>query len=127
MNVTSSITICILAGFLAGMALLTGCKQQSATSPSAAAKSPPEVGVVVVTKEPVTLTMELSGRISPQMVAEVRPQVGGIIQKRLFTEGKEVKAGESLYQIDPATYQAALASAKAALAKAEANGATNNW
>jgi membrane fusion protein (multidrug efflux system) len=68
--------------------------------------------------------MELSGRISPQMVAEVRPQVGGIIQKRLFTEGKEVKAGESLYQIDPATYQAALASAKAALAKAEANGAT---
>jgi len=124
MNVTNSITICILAGFLAGMAFLSGCKQQSATSPSAAAKSPPEVGVVVVTTGPVTLTMELSGRISPQMVAEVRPQVGGIIQKRLFTEGKEVKAGESLYQIDPATYQAALASAKAALAKAEANSAT---
>jgi membrane fusion protein (multidrug efflux system) len=78
--------------------------------------------VVVVNTEPVTLTMELSGRISPQMVAEVRPQVGGIIQKRLFTEGSEVKAGEPLYQIDPATYQAAHASAKAALAKADANG-----
>jgi membrane fusion protein (multidrug efflux system) len=74
--------------------------------------------------EPVTLTMELSGRIASQMVAEVRPQVGGIIVKRLFTEGSEVKAGEVLYQIDPATYQAAYSSAKAALAKAEANGFT---
>ena len=55
------------------------------------------------------------------MVAEVRPQVGGIIQKRLFTEGSDVKAGQALYQIDPATYQAAFASAKAAEAKAEAN------
>ena len=74
-----------------------------------------------MSSEPVTLTMELSGRISPQMVAEVRPQVGGIIQKRLFTEGGDIKAGEALYQIDPATYQAAYASAKAALAKSEAN------
>jgi membrane fusion protein (multidrug efflux system) len=76
---------------------------------------------VTITTAPVTLTMELPGRISPHMLAEVRPQVGGIIQKRLFTEGSDVKAGQVLYQIDPATYQAAYASAKAALARAEAN------
>ena len=76
---------------------------------------------MIITTAPVTLTMELSGRISPHLIAEVRPQVGGIIQKRLFTEGSDVKAGQVLYQIDPATYQAAFASAKAALARAEAN------
>ena len=63
----------------------------------------------------------MPGRTSPYLIAEVRPQVGGIIQKRLFTEGSDVKAGEVLYQIDPATYQAAYASAKAAQARAEAN------
>jgi membrane fusion protein (multidrug efflux system) len=76
---------------------------------------------VVVNPATVTLTTELTGRISPQMVAEVRPQVGGIIKKRLFEEGGQVKAGDVLYQIDPAIYQAAVASARAALAKAEAN------
>jgi membrane fusion protein (multidrug efflux system) len=81
----------------------------------------PEVGIVVVELKPVVLTTELSGRTSPYLIAEVRPQVGGIIQKRLFTEGANVKAGEVLYQIDPATYQAAYNSAKAALTKAEAN------
>jgi membrane fusion protein (multidrug efflux system) len=110
-----------LAGILTGMLVMTGCKESTPPGGPAPAKGVPEVGVVVVSTEPVTLTMELSGRISPQMVAEVRPQVGGLIQKRLFTEGSEVKAGEPLYQIDPATYQAALASAKAALAKSEAN------
>jgi membrane fusion protein (multidrug efflux system) len=65
--------------------------------------------------------MELSGRITPHLIAEVRPQVGGIIQKRLFVEGSDVKAGQVLYQIDPATYQAAYANAKAALARVEAN------
>jgi membrane fusion protein (multidrug efflux system) len=69
----------------------------------------------------VALTTELSGRTSPQLLAEVRPQVGGIIQKRLFTEGSEVRAGQVLYQIDPASYQAAFASAKAAESRAEAN------
>jgi membrane fusion protein (multidrug efflux system) len=110
-----------LAGILTGMLVMTGCKESTPPGGPAPTKGVPEVGVVVVSTEPVTLTMELSGRISPQMVAEVRPQVGGLIQKRLFTEGSEVKAGEPLYQIDPATYQAALASAKAALAKSEAN------
>jgi len=69
----------------------------------------------------VALTTELPGRTSPCQVAEVRPQVNGIIQKRVFTEGSDVKAGEVLYRIDPATYQAAFASAKAAEARAEAN------
>jgi membrane fusion protein (multidrug efflux system) len=74
-----------------------------------------------VKAERVSLTTELSGRTAPQLIAEVRPQVGGIIQKRMFTEGSDVKAGQILYQIDPAAYQAAFASSKASEAKAEAN------
>jgi membrane fusion protein (multidrug efflux system) len=70
--------------------------------------------------EAVLLTAELPGRTNAFRVAEVRPQVSGLIQKRFFVEGSEVKAGELLYQIDPASYQAAFDSAKAALAKAEA-------
>ena len=82
---------------------------------------PPEVSVVEVKPQRVAITTELPGRTSAYLVAEVRPQVGGIIQKRLFTEGSDVKAGDVLYQIDPATYQAAWDSAKAQLARAEAN------
>lgn len=81
----------------------------------------PEVGVITIQTQRVELTTELSGRVAASLTAEVRPQVGGIIQNRLFTEGSDVKAGEVLYQIDPATYQAALDGAKAALAKADAN------
>jgi len=99
--------------------LMVGCGRKSAASaPSPGA--PPEVGVVTVAPQQVTLTTELSGRIAPHLIAEVRPQVGGIVQQRLFTEGSDVKAGQVLYQIDPATYRAAFASAKAALARAEA-------
>ena len=83
--------------------------------------SPPEVAVVTVNPQRVALTTELPGRTSPYLVAEVRPQVGGIILKRLFSEGSDVRAGQVLYQIDPATYQAAYANAKAALSRAEAN------
>jgi membrane fusion protein (multidrug efflux system) len=75
----------------------------------------------VVKPQSVTLTTELPGRTSAHLVAEVRPQVGGIVQKRLFTEGSDVKAGQVLYQIDPATYRAAFASSRAAQARAEAN------
>ncbi len=107
------------AGILTTGLLLTGCgKPKSAAPPPGA---PPEVGVILVKTEKVTLTTELPGRTSPQMIAEVRPQVGGIIQKRLFVEGSDVKAGQVLYQIDPASYQAAYASAKAAESRAEAN------
>jgi membrane fusion protein (multidrug efflux system) len=98
--------------------LLAGCdRRQQVQAPSA----PPEVGVVVIKPQRVALTTELAGRISAYLVAEVRPQVGGIIQKRLFTEGADVKEGEVLYQIDPTIYQAAYNSARAALARAEAN------
>jgi len=75
----------------------------------------------MVEPQRVPLTTELSGRTSAHQVAEVRPQVGGIIQKRLFVEGSDVHAGEVLYEIDPASYQSAFASAKAAQARAEAN------
>lgn len=110
----------IVAGLLVAGAMVTGCgKKTNAGGPPPS--GPPEVGVVVVQPESVSLTTELPGRTSPQLIAEVRPQVGGIIQKRLFTEGSDVKAGQVLYQIDPATYQAAFASAKAAEARAEAN------
>ena len=79
------------------------------------------VDVVTLHTAPLQLTTELTGRSAPLRVAEVRPQVSGIILKRIFTEGSDVKAGQLLYQIDPAVYQAAVASAKANLAKAQAN------
>jgi membrane fusion protein, multidrug efflux system len=100
-------------------ALIAGCGSKAAAVPQQQA-SVPEVAVVAVEPQRLTLTTELPGRTSAYLVAEVRPQVNGIIQKRLFTEGSDVKAGQVLYQIDPATYRAAFASAKAAQAKAEA-------
>lgn len=121
MNIANSFRMLVMCGWLVGVLTAVGCKQASPPGGAAATKGPPEVGVVVVKPEQVTLTTELTGRISAQMVAEVRPQVGGIIKKRLFEEGGHVRAGDVLYQIDPATFQAAVASARAALAKAEAN------
>lgn len=98
--------------------MLSGCGRQTA---SEAAATPPEVGVINIQAQALTLTTELSGRTSAYLVSEVRPQVGGIIQKRHFVEGAEVKAGQPLYQIDPASYQATYDSARASLAKAEAS------
>ncbi|MBW2135876.1 MAG: efflux RND transporter periplasmic adaptor subunit [Deltaproteobacteria bacterium] len=94
-----------------------GCerRQQSAPPPV------PEVATVTVQPQKVVLTTVLPGRTSAFRIAEIRPQVSGLIQKRLFTEGSMVKAGQVLYQIDPAPFQAALDNAKAALGKAEAN------
>lgn len=108
----------VIAGLLltAGL-LLGGCGKKQAPKPQG---GPPEVGVMTVQPQAVALTTELSGRTAPHLIAEVRPQVGGIIKKRLFTEGSDVKAGQVLYQIDPASYEAALASAKANQARAEA-------
>ncbi|RII30984.1 MAG: efflux transporter periplasmic adaptor subunit [Geobacter sp.] len=106
-------------GILAAGLLLSGCGKK--TSAVATPQGPLEVGVVTIQPQRVALTTELPGRTSPYMIAEVRPQVNGIIQKRVFTEGSDVKAGAVLYQIDPATYQAAYASAKAAQSRAEAN------
>jgi membrane fusion protein (multidrug efflux system) len=79
------------------------------------------VSVVEVKPQKVVLTTELPGRTSPFRIAEIRPQVSGLILKRLFQEGSDIKAGQVLYQIDPATFQAALDTAEAALAKAKAN------
>lgn len=82
-------------------------------------QGPPEVGVVTVQPEDVPLSTELPGRTAPYLIAEVRPQVGGILLKRLFEEGSEVKAGQPLYQIDPASYRATLARAEASLESAK--------
>lgn len=81
---------------------------------------PPAVDVVTLHTEPVALTTDLPGRTSAFRTAEVRPQVSGVLQRRLFTEGDIVQEGQQLYQIDPAPYEAALASARATLAHAQA-------
>ena len=111
-----------------GMILLTGllclplmgCKDEK-TAAQASGAPAVELAVEIVTPQKVLYTTELAGRTSAFQIAEVRPQVSGIIQKRLFQEGADVKAGDTLYQIDPATYQADLDSAKANLVRAEAN------
>ena len=107
-----------LMGLLIGGLTLVGCKPQQAPAPRQ--QMTPEVAYVVVSAEPISLSTELPGRTSPYLVADVRPQVSGIIQSRLFEEGGDVKAGDVLYQIDKARYQAAYDQAKAALAVAEA-------
>jgi membrane fusion protein, multidrug efflux system len=81
----------------------------------------PEVATVTIQPQSVELTTELPGRTSAYLVSEIRPQVNGIIKKRLFREGSDVKVGQLLYQIDPAPFQVALDSAKASLGKAQAN------
>lgn len=98
---------------------LSACDEQSPSPPAAIAVT--EVGVVTLVASDVPLQVDLPGRTTAYRKAEVRPQVSGIIQKRLFEEGAEIKAGTPLYQIDPATYQAAHNSAKAELARADAN------
>lgn len=103
---------------LALLAALPGCGDKPA--PPAAAAPMVEVGVVVVAAQTVTTYSELPGRVAAVRTAQIRPQVGGIIKRRAFTEGDEVAAGALLYQIDPAPYQAVAAGARAALARAEA-------
>jgi membrane fusion protein (multidrug efflux system) len=98
--------------------MLTGCNDKETKQ---SAPHTPEVGVVTLKSAPLQITTELPGRTSAYRIAEVRPQVSGIILKRNFEEGSEIKAGVSLYQIDPATYQAAYDSAKGDLAKAQAS------
>ena len=105
-----------LAGFGVMAVIVSAAACKTAPPPP----QTPEVGVVTVAPERTVLTAELPGRTSSFLVAEIRPQVNGIIQKRLFTEGADVNAGTTLYQIDPAPYKAAYEQAKAALAVAEA-------
>lgn len=100
--------------------LLGGCKEKTEPQAMMGPRGPVEVDTITLKTEPVRMEVELPGRMEPFRVAEVRPQVNGIIQKRIFTEGSEVKAGDVLYQIDPAIYQAQFDSAKAAYEKAKA-------
>lgn len=116
---------CVLAGGLS-LALLAGCEKKpagpgAAGGPPGGAPPPVEVGFITIEPRKVTLTQDLPGRTSAFRVAEVRARVNGIIQKRLFTEGADVKEGQVLYEIDPAPYQAELDRALGALARAEAN------
>ncbi len=101
--------VCVL------LSAVAGCKRQGGPPPQAA----PEVGVVSVRPQRVVMTTELPGRTAALRVAEIRPQVGGLVQKRLFEEGTHVEAGQVLYQIDPAPFQAAVDSAAANLVVAQ--------
>ncbi len=114
---TSATTLCAL---VSAALLLTACGQAPG-GPPPQQSGPPQVGVLVVQPQRVALDTELPGRTVPYQIAEVRPQVTGLIQKRSFEEGSLVKAGQPLYQIDAASYQASYDSARAALAKSEAN------
>ncbi|KTD53067.1 multidrug efflux system, subunit A [Legionella quinlivanii] len=102
---------------LSPLLLITACGEK----PAQQSWGEPEVGVVELQYQSFPITVELPGRVRAHRIAEVRPQVNGIILKRLFTEGSDVKEGQSLYQIDPAPYQAAVDTAKGELSKAEAN------
>ena len=102
----------IIGIFFLGILLLAGCGRQGPPAPPPL----PEVATVTISTSQVVLTIELPGRTSAYRVAEIRPQVNGLIQKRLFTEGSEVTAGQVLYQIDAAPFQATLDNAAANLA-----------
>lgn len=104
---------------LSSLPFLSGCDNGHTQQP--AAPVVPEVAVATIESRSIELTTDLPGRTHPYLVSEIRPQVNGIIQKRLFKEGSDVKSGELLYQIDPAPFQVAYDSAKASLGKAVAN------
>ena len=112
----------VIAAAALAAAALTACGDKKAAAPGAAGAKmpPPEVAVVTAQPGAVELSTELPGRLEASRVAEVRARVAGILQKRVFTEGADVKAGQLLFTIDPATYEAALQSAQAQLAQAEA-------
>lgn len=107
----------IIAPIATALFLLSGCDNAQTSAPQ---QPTPEVGVVTLQSQPVPVVSQLTGRTTASLSAEVRPQVGGIIQKRLFTEGDMVKAGQALYQIDPSSYRATRNEAAAALKQAQA-------
>lgn len=106
------VIVALLGGFLPA-----GCDREQESAPPPV----PEVTTVTIQPQRVVLTTELPGRTSAFRIAEIRPQVSGLVQKRLFTEGSDVKTGQVLYRIDPASFQAALDNARAALGRAEAS------
>ncbi|MBA2593930.1 MAG: biotin/lipoyl-binding protein [Gammaproteobacteria bacterium] len=106
-----------LLGYMVGLAALSGCQQEVAAPP---ATPVPEVAVITVTTQTVVDEPEFIGQTESSRPVEIRPQVTGIIKERLFQEGRDVKMGALLYQIDPVPFQAAAMSAKAMVAQAEA-------
>jgi membrane fusion protein (multidrug efflux system) len=117
MPVYQTIRCLCLSVIVAAIALATGCGAPSGPMPGGMT---PEVVVVTLKPQNVALTRDLPGRVSAYLVAEVRPQVSGIVKQRLFTEGSSVKAGQPLYELDDAIYRAQLNSARATLQKAQA-------
>ena len=113
----SPLSLCVVLSLLSMCYFSIGCDRKPVQPPPMV----PEVTIMPVSFQKITLTTELPGRTSAFRMAEIRPQVNGLVLKRLFTEGQDVKAGDILYQIDPAPYQTALDNAKAALGRAEAN------
>lgn len=107
------------AALLLAAVLLAACQDKPAAAP-AARPAPVEVGVITVTAQDAPLQLSLPGRLSASKVAEIRPQVGGLVRERLFTEGSMVAAGQPLYQLDPASFEAEHARSAAALQKAQA-------
>jgi membrane fusion protein, multidrug efflux system len=112
-----------IAAAMCMLSLLTACgdKSPAANAQGADTPPPPEVSIVTVTPQRMVMTTELPGRLEATRVAQVRARVPGIVQKRVFHEGSEVKAGDVLFLIDPAAFQATYNAAQAAVAKAEAN------
>src|SRR5258708_13466655 len=125
-DIAASAAICRLgegvarAGYVPLTALCAGCGPPAPPP----APHPPQVGVVVAHSQSVPLTRELVGRLSATRAADVRARVAGVLLKRLYKEGSDVRQGQALFQIDPAPLRAALDGAEAALAQAQAN-ATN--
>jgi len=107
-------TVPLIVSALALSIVLAGCKQEAPVQDV----KPPQVGVVTLQSQTYTVQSELPGRTAPFRVAEVRPQVDGIIQQRLFDEGSEVKPGQALYRIDPSPYEADVARARASFQQA---------
>jgi len=106
---------------LTALALVSGCGKNGSSQGGPAGWPTPEANVLTIATQPVTLSRELPGRTSAYRVAEVRARITGIVLKRHFTEGADVRAGQLLFEIDPEPYQAALDSARANLARAEAS------
>jgi membrane fusion protein (multidrug efflux system) len=117
----NGIKIGYLVAILLAMSLaFSACENQTTIASSQTKESPPAVGVVEIQPQPVILTTKLPGRTAAFRFAEIRPQVSGLILKRLFNEGSDVKADQALYQIDPAPFQAVLDNAEASMDKAKA-------
>src|SRR3954467_11962836 len=122
MPVRSLVTsIFIVTGAVTGIGQLAGCNSSPAAHAPPPQMPPPDVGIVTLKPESVTLQTELAGRTSASLTSDVRPQVSGILKTRRFDEGAQVKAGQVLYEIDAAMYRAAYAEAAANVASAKAS------